>query len=86
MENLKRLHGNYDPVLGTEMYVVKFDKEKFLWQVTIFEKIWSEEILSHEIKEIKTKSFIFHHRGYRWLEKEICRSLFYKHRLEIING
>ena len=68
------------------MYVARFDRSGLLWNVTVFEKKWSEGILSHEVKEIKSKNFLFHYRGYRWLEKEICRSLFYKHQLEIING
>jgi hypothetical protein len=68
------------------MYVAKFDREGILWRVTVFEKIWSEGILSHEIKEIKSKRFLFHHSGYRWADREICRSLFYKHQLEIIDG
>lgn len=68
------------------MYVAKFDKKGIFWQVTVFEKFWSEDILSHQIKQINSKNFIFHFHGYRWLEKEICRSLFYKHKLEIIDG
>lgn len=68
------------------MYVAKFDRKGLLWHVKVFEKIWSEQILSHEIKEIQSKKFLFHQRGYRWVEKEVCRSLFYKHKLEIIDG
>ena len=68
------------------MYLARFDKKNIFWHVTIFEKLWSEEVFSNEVKEIKSKKFLFHYRGYRWIEKEICRSLFYKHRLEIIDG
>lgn len=68
------------------MYVARFDPEGFLWKVTIFEKIWSEEMLSHEVTKIKSKKFFFHHQGYRWLEKQICEDLFNKNRMEIING
>lgn len=68
------------------MYVVRFDRESVLWRVTVFEKIWSDQMLTNEVKEIKSKRFLFHQHGYRWIEKEICRSLFYKHKLEIING
>ena len=79
--------GNYAHLSRDDvMYVAKFYREGFLWRVTVFEKIWSEEVLSHEVKEVKTKRFLFHGRGYRWLEKQVCQSLFYKHRLEIING
>lgn len=68
------------------MYVAKFDKEGIFWTVTVLEKVWSDVILSHEVKEIRSKRFLFHQTGYRWIEKEICKSLFYKHQLEIING
>lgn len=68
------------------MYVARFHRESIFWQVTVFEKTWSDQMMTNEVKEIKSKRFIFHYRGYRWIEKEICRSLFYKHRLEIING
>lgn len=68
------------------MYVAKFDRSGMFWRVTVFEKSWSDKVLSHEIKELKTKNFVFYGRGYRWAEKQICQSLFYKKRLEIING
>lgn len=68
------------------MYLAKFDRKGLFWQVILFEKSWSDQMLSNEIREIKSKNFLFHFSGYRWIEKEICRSLFYKHRLEIING
>ena len=68
------------------MYVARFDRESIFWRVTVFEKTWSQEMLTNEVKEIRSKRFIFHQRAYRWIEKEICRSLFYNHRLEIING
>lgn len=68
------------------MYVARFSREGLLWTVVVFEKIWSEEIQSHEAKEIKSKKFLFHNQAYRWIEKEVCKSLFYKHKLEIIDG
>ena len=68
------------------MYVAKFDKEKILWRVTLFEKRWSELMLSNEISQVKTKSFFFHSSGYRWLNKEMARIMLEQHKLEIING
>jgi hypothetical protein len=68
------------------MYVAKFDRQGIIWHVTVFEKIWSEEMLSNEVKEIKSKKFLLHRCGYRWAERQICQSLFYKHRLDIIDG
>ena len=68
------------------MYVAKFDREGILWKVTVFEKEWSDQMMSHEIKEVATNTFLFHSSGYRWIEREICKDLFQQHRLEIING
>lgn len=68
------------------MYVAKFDRNGVKWTVTLFEKRWSKEMLSHEVTAIASKKFIFHSRGYRWINKEISRHLFTQHELEIING
>jgi hypothetical protein len=68
------------------MFVAKFDKEGILWRVTIFEKNWCEEVFSNEVKQVQSKKFLFHSSGYRWINKEICKRLFDKHELEIING
>lgn len=68
------------------MYVAKFDREGILWRVTVFEKEWSNLMYTHEVSEIATKRFVFHNSGYRWINKEVSRNLFEKHRLEIING
>jgi hypothetical protein len=68
------------------MYVAKFDKHGILWSVTLFNKVWSNEMLSHEIETITTKRFILHSSGYRWMNKEIAKQLFKQHKLEIIDG
>ena len=68
------------------MYLAKFDKRGMRWHVELFEKRWSEIMLSNEITPLAQKNFIFHSSGYRWANKEIARDLFKKHRLEIING
>lgn len=68
------------------MYVAKFDKALLRWRVTLFNKSWSEEMLSNEIEEIDSKTFFFHSSGYRWVNKEIAKQLFKQHKLEIING
>jgi hypothetical protein len=68
------------------MYVAKFDREGILWRVTLLEKEWSQEMLSHEIKEISSKRFLFSTRAYRWIHNQIIIDLFAHRKLEIING
>jgi protein associated with RNAse G/E len=68
------------------MYLAKFDKRGLLWEITIFEKRWSDTMLSNELIKINTRLFIFHYSGYRWINREMSRLLFDKHKLEIING
>ena len=68
------------------MYIAKFNRDGFLWRVTVFEKRWSESMLSNELIEINSKLFFFHFSGYRWINSEMSRILFDQHKLEIING
>jgi len=68
------------------MYVAKFSRDSIFWIVTIFEKRWSESMLSNELIEINRKVFIFHCNGYRWINSEIAKILFDQHKLEIVNG
>ena len=37
------------------MYVAKFSRDSVFWIVTIFEKRWSESMLSNELIEINRK-------------------------------
>jgi predicted glycosyl hydrolase (DUF1957 family) len=68
------------------MYVIKVYRDKLLWKATIFEKEWSEIMLTHEMTELATKRFILHRRCYRWMYKEIGKSLFDNKKLEVIYG
>jgi hypothetical protein len=68
------------------MYVAKFNRDSIFWIVTIFEKRWSESMLSNELIEINRKVFILHASGYRWINSEMTRILFDQHKLEIVNG
>lgn len=68
------------------MYVAKFTRIGIRWEVVLFEKRWSETMLSHEIEMINKKGFFFHSRGYRWVNREIAKILFRQHKLEIIDG
>ena len=68
------------------MHVAKFTKKGIRWEVVLFEKRWSEIMLSNEIEIINKKGFFFHSSGYRWVNKEIAKILFRQHKLEIIDG
>jgi hypothetical protein len=68
------------------MYLAKFDKDGIYWRVTIFEKRWSDVMLTNELIKISTELFIFHYSGYRWINKEMARLLFNQNKLEIVNG
>lgn len=68
------------------MYVAKFYRRGLRLNVTMFEKKWSEQMLTHEVTMISNKSFFFSSSGYRWINKEIARIMFEQHKLEIIDG
>lgn len=68
------------------MYVAKFTRKKLRWNVTIFEKNWSDQMLTHEVTILNNKSFFLSSSGYRWINKEIARIMFEQHKLEIIDG
>lgn len=68
------------------MYVIKFDRQNLLWTASLFEKNWSDELLSHTIKDINKKSFIFKFNAKRWAYKTMCKSLIDENKMEIIDG
>jgi hypothetical protein len=68
------------------MHVAKFTRSGIRWEVTLFEKRWSDTMLSNEIEMVNKKTFLFHSSGYRWVNKEIAKILFRQHKLEIIDG
>jgi len=68
------------------MYVAKITRAGIRCKTTLFEKNWSEEMSSYEIKEIKSKYFFMHSSGYRWINREMARIMFEQHRLEIVDG
>lgn len=67
------------------MYVAKLVKNKLILHATVFEKHWSEEMLSNSINLISEKNFLLRSSAYRWMNAEIARHLFMKKRLEIID-
>lgn len=67
------------------MYVKKLVKNKLILHATVFEKYWSEEILSNKVEPISQKKFLLRCSAHRWMNAEISRNLFMKKKLEIID-
>lgn len=67
------------------MYVAKIIKSKLIFHAIVFEKHWSEEMLSNNIKIISQKKFLLRCSAYKWINAEITRDLFVKKKLEIID-
>lgn len=67
-------------------YVIRFSNGKLGTSVYIYEKYWSNEIISNIVKPIIKKDFIFKFRAKRWAEKEIINILINKKEMEIIDG
>jgi hypothetical protein len=68
------------------MYVAKIHRDGVKWTANIFEKHWSETMLSHEVLQISKRRFFFRFSAVRWTDREICRRLVQRHELEIIDG
>lgn len=68
------------------MYVAKFTRKGLRVHVEIFEKRWSEVMLSNEISYISSKKFFFRYHAVRWMRAEIVGQVFKQHKLEIIDG
>lgn len=68
------------------MYVAKFVRRGIIIRATLFQKVWVDEMNSHQIEEITHKNFIFRFSAIHWLDREITRILFEQHQLEIIDG
>lgn len=67
------------------MYVEKLVKNGLILHASVFEKHWSEEMLSNRIELIAEKKFLLHRSAYKWMNAEIVRHLFTKKKLEIID-
>lgn len=67
------------------MYVAKITRSKLILHAQLFEKQWSEEMLSNKVDAISSKKFLFRYFAYKWINAEISRSLFMKKKLEIID-
>lgn len=67
------------------MYVAKILKHRVLFHATLFEKYWSEQMLSNTVQVICQKRFVFRSSARRWINSEISKDLFNKKKLEIID-
>jgi hypothetical protein len=67
------------------MYVAKITRSKIILVASVFEKYWSEEMLSNSVTLIGRKKFLLRFSAYKWVNAEISRSLFRKKQLEIID-
>lgn len=67
------------------MYVAKIIKNKIIFHATVFEKYWSEEMLSNSVDVISEKKFLLRSSAYKWVNAEVARHLFMKKKLEIID-
>lgn len=68
------------------MYVAKLSSENLFYRATLFEKTWSEEMLSNNIIELDSKRFPFYFLANYWINKKIVSLLINNKELEIING
>jgi len=68
------------------MYVGKINRKAILLCASVYEKSWSDEILSNQVSLINTKTFLFRSFAYKWINAEVCKQLLNKHELEIVNG
>jgi hypothetical protein len=73
-------------LVSDTMYIAKFNRTGIQWKIDLYEKKWSEEMLSNEISLINTHKFFFHTTAKRWVRNEIVKQLVNHHGLEIING
>lgn len=67
------------------MYVAKISSENLFFRATIFEKEWSEEMLSNSFTEIESKRFISYFLAKHWLNKKIVSILFNEKYIELID-
>lgn len=68
------------------MYVIKIVRDSILINASLYEKYWSEEMLSNNFNLINSKNFLFRFSAHRWINKQVCQELFTKKELEIIDG
>lgn len=67
-------------------YVIKISGGKLGVCANIYEKYWSEEMLSNIVKPIKSKDFMFKFRAKKWAQKQMINILINNREMEIIDG
>jgi len=67
-------------------YVIKLSNGKLGTSAYIYEKHWSNEMLSNTVSEINNKDFMFKFRAKRWAKKELIKTMLFKQEMEIIDG
>ena len=68
------------------MYVAKINRNKIIWQATLIEKKWSDDISSHYIVDSSNKAFLLKRNAINWINREIAKILMAKRELEFIDG
>lgn len=68
------------------MYVAKLSYENIFYRVTIFEKTWSEEMLSNSMLELDNKRFMSYFFAKYWLNKKLVDILIQDKQVEIVDG
>jgi|688.fasta_scaffold1408723_2 hypothetical protein len=68
------------------MYVIRIKNESFRYNVSVIEKIWSEEMLSNKVEVLDNRKFFLKFRGRKWAEKRILKMMKDIGKLEITNG
>ena len=68
------------------MYVTRITRNGFVIKANLFEKRWSEEMLSNNMVLINKKSFLLRSSAYKWTYKEISKNLFENKKLEVVDG
>lgn len=68
------------------MYIAKFNRQGLRWKVTLFEKSWSDEMMTNQVTAATSHKFFLHATAKRWIRNEIVKQMVKQHKLEIING
>ena len=68
------------------MYVASFTRKNLIWQASIINKKWSDEMFSYEASCINKRSFVFLVSAKRWAKSVIIKNMIERKELEFING
>lgn len=68
------------------MYVATIRKRGFLWSTEIYQKIWSEEMMTNEMTLLISEKSFFRFSAKNKIKNEIIKRFIHSHELEIIDG